>query len=92
MVLLVSPDAVSPHVGRIEIRFCRVKHHAMDGRFGSILVVLNVVVQVASRIDGKDVTMSGVVIERVAVDIEWRLFSSKKKDGTSFGVWRRSFG
>lgn len=72
---LVCPDLVCPHVGRVEIRFGRVKDHAMNRRLLTVLVILDVLVQFAVLVDGEDVAKACVLVERVSVNTIRRLFS-----------------
>jgi hypothetical protein len=84
--LLVCPDFVSPHVRRVEILFVFVKDHAVDGGVVLVGVVLHVFFQTALVVDGKDVTVAGKIVERIAVDVVRQLVGGEYEDGTGLGV------
>lgn len=70
---LVCPDFVRPHVGRVQIRLRRVEDHAVDGGLFAVFVVLDVLVQLASFVNRKDVTVACMLVEWVAIDTIRRL-------------------
>ena len=82
----MTPQFVGPHVGRVEVRFGRVKDHAVDGRGGRVVVVLDVFFQHAGAVDTEDVAMTGIVVEGVAVDVKGRRLSSEEEYGAGLGV------
>ena len=84
--LLVTPDAVRPHVGAVEICLGWVEYHSMDCRLVAVFVVLDVFLQRAVAVDAEDVAIAGVVVERVAVDIVRGLAGRKEENGARFGV------
>ena len=85
-VLGVAPQFVGPHVGGVEVRLGWVEDHAMYGRCGRVVVVLDVFFQRAGAVDAEDVAMPGVVVEGVAVDVEGRLLSGEEEYGAGLGV------
>lgn len=91
-VLGVAPQLVGPHVGGVEVRFSGIEDHAVDGRGGRVVVVLDVFFQDAGAVDAEDVAMAGLVVERVAVDMVRRSLSGEQEYGTGFGVGGRCFG
>ena len=72
-ILLVRPNLVCPQIRRVEVRFRGIKDHAMDAGFGTVLIVLYVRSQASGLVDGEDVAVASVVVERVSVDVEGRL-------------------
>jgi len=58
----------------------------VDGGFVTVLVVLDVFLQSALLVYGKDVAISSVVVKRVAIDVVWRLLRWKQKDGSRLCV------
>ena len=67
--LLVTPDAVCPHVCAVEVRFCGIEDHAVYGRLVAVLVVLDVPLERPVAVDIEDVAVAGIIVERVAVDV-----------------------
>jgi hypothetical protein len=58
----------------------------MDGGLVTVLVVLDILVEVAGGVDGKDIAKACIVVEWVAVyGIRW-LFGREKEDGTCFRI------
>jgi hypothetical protein len=53
---------------------------------GVIFVVLYIAIQSSVGLDGKHVTVAGVVVEGVAVDIIGGLVGSEDEDGTGVGL------
>lgn len=43
--LAMDPDLVRLQVGRVEIRLCRIKHHAVDAGVGLVLIILHICVE-----------------------------------------------
>jgi len=64
----------------------------MDGSVVLIRVVLHVLFQATLVIDGEHVSVAGIVVERVTINIVRRLVGSKHKDGTGLGVRIIGFG
>jgi hypothetical protein len=50
------------------------------------LEVLDVAVDLAGLVDSKDVSVAGVVVEWVAVDVVGWFVSGKNKDGSRVGI------
>jgi hypothetical protein len=90
--LLVRPDFVSPHIGRVEVLLALVEDHAVDGGVVLIGVVLDVFFQTTLVVDGEDIAIAGKVVERVAIDVVRRLIGCEHEDGTGLGVGVVGFG
>lgn len=71
--LFVCPDLVRPHICRVEIRLGRVKDHSVDGGLFAVFVVLDVLIQLASTVDRKDVAVTRMLVEWVTIDAVRRL-------------------
>jgi len=69
VILLVCPDTVGPHVGRVEIGLGRIKDHAVDGALVAVVVVLYVDLDATVGVDGEDIAEASMFVERVAVDV-----------------------
>jgi hypothetical protein len=67
--LLVAPNPVRPHIRAIEVGFIGTENHAVDGRLFAVLVVLDILLDVTGGIDGEDVSVARVVVERVAIHV-----------------------
>ena len=79
-VLPVRPDFICPHVGRVEVRFCRVKDHAMDRRLFAVLVVLNILVQLTILVHGEHIAVASMLIEWVSVHTIRGLFGCQNEN------------
>ena len=90
--LLVRPDFVSPHVGRVEVLLVLVEDHAVDGGVVLVRVVLDVFLQTALVVDGEHVAVAGEVVERVTINVVRRLIGGKYENGTGLGVDVVGFG
>lgn len=64
----------------------------MNGGLFAILVVLNILLDMAGWVDGEDVSVASIIIEWVAVDCIGRFLCGKEEDGASFGVGIVCFG
>jgi hypothetical protein len=53
---------------------------------GVIFVVLYIAIQSSVGLDGKHVTVAGVVVEGVAIDIVGGLVGGEDEDGTGVGL------
>jgi len=91
-ILRVRPDAVGPHVCRVQVALGAVEGHAVDCGLGRVGVVLDVRLQRAGRVHREDVAEAGVLVERVAVHVIWRLLSGQKEDGSCAGGGFGGFG
>ena len=85
--LAVHPQLVGGQVGRVQVRLCWVKDHAMDARAWVVLVILDVLGKAATGVHTEDVAVAGVLVEGVAVHGVWRLLGRQQEDGA--GVGRR---
>jgi hypothetical protein len=88
----MAPYSVRPHVCTVEVGFIGVEDHAMDGRLFAVLVVLYVLGKVSGRVDGEDVAVTRVVVERIAVHGIGRLLRWEKEDSASLGIGIVGFG
>ena len=86
-VLLVRPDLVGAQIRGVEVGLRRIEYHAVHAGLGAILVVLNVRLHAAVFVYGEDVSVAGVVVERVPVDIVWWLLGREDEDGSGVGVF-----
>lgn len=78
------PEFVGCEVGRVQVRLCGVKHHAVNAGVGLVLVVLNIGSQCAgSWVGGEDGAVACVLVEGVAVDAIRRLLGGEEEDGAS---------
>ena len=85
-ILKMRPDLVGRQIGRVQVGLCRVEHHAVNTGLGVIFVVLYIAIQSSVGLDGKHVTIAGVVVEGVAVDIVGGLVGGEDEDGTGVGL------
>ena len=89
----MSPKFVGAKVGGVEIFFLRVKDHAVDASVRLVRVVLDVLFEsLCGVVCGKDGTVTGVVVEWVAVDTVRRLVGSEEEDGTGICCRKRGIG
>lgn len=73
-IFLVRPDLVSSQVGRIEVVFPGIKDHSMYSRLGHIRVILNIGFNAAALVDGENITVASMIVERISIDIvRWLL-------------------
>jgi hypothetical protein len=84
--LLVAPYPVSPHVCAIQVGFCGIKDHAVDCSLVAVLVILNVLFHATRGVDGEDVAVAGMIVERVAIHGIRRRLCRKEEDGARLGV------
>jgi hypothetical protein len=90
--LLMAPYPVCPHVCAVQVVFAGVKHHAVYGGLVTVLKVLNVLGEVAGRVDRKDIAEACIVVERIAVHGVGWLLCREKEDGAGLGVGVIGFG
>lgn len=84
--LLVTPDAICPHVCAVEVRFCGIEYHTVDSRLVAVLVVLDILLERSIAVDVEDVSIAGILVEGVAVDVVRWLSRGKEEDGACLGV------
>lgn len=85
--LLVAPNLISPHVRRVQILLSLIEHHSMYSRSLIKLSILNVVFQLPTFIDTKDIQESRMVVERIAVNAIRSLLRRQHKDSPRFRVY-----
>jgi hypothetical protein len=90
--LFVTPHSICPHVCAIEVGLRRIEHHAVDCSLVAVLKILDVFLEVAGGVDGEYVTVTGIVVEGVAVYCVWGLLRRKEEDGAGLGVRIICFG
>jgi hypothetical protein len=64
----------------------------VDCSLVAVFKVLDVFLDVTGGIDGENVTVTGIVVEGVAVYSVWGLLRRKEEDGTGLGVRIICFG
>lgn len=69
-----------------------VEDHAVDSGVVLVRIVLHILLQSTSSVDRKDVSISGKVVEWVAVHIIRWLIGGEHEDCTSFGISIVRFG
>lgn len=90
--LPVTPNLISPHICRVQVLFVGVKDHSMDCRLLVELGILDVLVKATSWIHVENVQKACVIVERVAVDIVWRLLARKDEYCSGLGIFVVRFG
>ena len=65
----VCPDLVSSQVGRIEVGFGGIEDHSVYSRLGDIFVVLDVRFHTAALVDRENISIAGVVVEWISIDV-----------------------
>lgn len=91
-ILFVCPDFVGLEIGGVEVGLGRIKDHAVNASVGIILVVLDILIKGTILGDGEDVSIAGVLVEWVTVDIVWGLVGGQNEDGAGVGVGASSQG
>lgn len=84
--LAVSPQLVGSQVGRVEVGLGWVKDHAVDAGVFLVGVVLDIVLEGTRVGDIEDVTVAGVLVEGIAVDVVRGLLGGQEEDGAGVGV------
>jgi hypothetical protein len=90
--LLVTPYPVCPHIRAVEIGLRGIEDHAVNRSLVAVLEVLDILFDVARRVDREDVPVASIVVERVAVYGVRRLLSGEEKDGARLRVGIICFG
>lgn len=91
-ILDVRPNLVSREIGGVQVGLCGIENHAVDTSVGDIFVVLDILIQSSIGLHRKHVAITGVVVERVAVNIVGRLMGGKHENSTSVGLAAGSQG
>jgi hypothetical protein len=68
IALFVAPDAVGPHICRIQIGFCWVENHAVYRARLQVGVVLQILKEATFIIYAKDISVASVFVKRIAID------------------------
>lgn len=85
-ILDVRPNLVGREIGGVQVGLCGIEHHAMDTSVGDVFIVLDIFIQTSIGLHRKHVAVTGVVVERVAVNIVGRLVGGKHENSTSVGL------
>lgn len=85
-ILDMRPNLVGREICGVQVGLCWVEYHAVDTSVGNIFVILDIAIQRAIGLHGEYVSIAGVVVERVAVNIVRRFVSGEHEDSTSVGL------